>query len=103
MTVNWFGRIPDGSLNICYVSDAEWNEANYRNPTLDQLVFKARGQVNLEDRKETYAEIQQILINEVPRIVPVFMPVFMGLRDNVEGVEAHPAGFLRLAPVSIEE
>ena len=53
----------------------------------------------MEDRQETYGEIQCILIDEVPRIIPVFMPVAHGMRLNVRGLEAKPHGgtFLRYA------
>ncbi len=95
-TVYWNGRTPDLALSIVYHSDAEWNESRYSNPVLDDLILKARSQTDLEDRKETYAEIQRILIEDVPRILPVFQPYFVGLRNNVRGVEAHPNGWLIL-------
>jgi peptide/nickel transport system substrate-binding protein len=103
MTVNWLGRIPDAALSVVFICDADWNEAHYCNPYMDELVFMARTQDNIEDRRKTYAEIQQILVDDVPEIIPVFMPVFMGLRDNVQGVEAHPTWRLMLAPAYIED
>jgi peptide/nickel transport system substrate-binding protein len=95
-TVYWNGRTPDLALSIVYHSEAEWNESRYSNPVVDDLIIKARSQTNLEDRKETYAEVQRILIDDVPRILPVFQPYFVGLRNNVQGVEAHPNGWLIL-------
>ena len=103
MTVNWLGRIPDAALSVVFLCDADWNESNYCSPSMDQLVFKARTQADIEDRKQTYAEIQRILVDEVPEVIPVFMPVFMGLRDNIQGIEAHPTWHLMLGPAYIAE
>ena len=89
-TMWWNGRPPDAALSVTTLSDASWNEARYKNPTLDDLVVKARGQADLEDRKATYAEIQRILIDDVPRILAVFKPNLMGARADVRGIEVHP-------------
>ncbi len=89
-TMWWNGRPPDAALSVVYLSDASWNESQYKNPTLDALVKKARGEMDLADRQATYAEIQRILIEDAPRIVAVFTPVLNGARTDVQGIEAHP-------------
>ena len=89
-TMWWNGRPPDAALSVVYLSDAAWNESQYKNPALDALVKKARGERDLADRQVTYGEIQRILIEDVPRIVAVFKPVLNGVRTNVRGIEAHP-------------
>ncbi len=94
--VSWNGRPPNEALSIVYPSDAPWNETHIKNQELDALIVKARGQVNLEDRKKTYAEVQRILIDDASRIIPIFRPVFVGMRDNVRGVAAHPNNWLNL-------
>ena len=88
-TVWWEGRIPDEALSVVYKSDAIWNESRYSNPRVDELIVNARSQADLADRRESYGEIQRILIDEVPRIIPVFRPIFQGLRHNVRGCEAN--------------
>ena len=102
MTVNWMGRHPDGALSIVMLSDAPWNEANYQNPVFDALVLKARTQANFEDQRQTYLEIYKILVDEVPRIIPVFTPILMGLSDDVFGLEAHAGQFLLLENAWLE-
>jgi peptide/nickel transport system substrate-binding protein len=99
---NWLGRDPDSALSIVGLSTAPWNEAQYRDPVVDTLILKARGQTDVAARRETYRELQKILAEQAPRIIPVFAPVFMGLRDNVQGVEAHPANFLMLETASLK-
>lgn len=95
-TVYWFGRPPDQALSIVYKSDANWNESYYKNPKLDELIIKARGQADLEARKETYKEVQCLLVDEVPRIIPVFQPTLLGARNDVQGVRPHPRGWIYL-------
>ncbi len=75
-----------------YLSTAAWNETYYINPRVDELIILARTQLELADRQETYGELQEILIDEVPKIVPVFMPILHGMRNNVMGLEAKPHG-----------
>ena len=90
--VRWFGRIPDQALSIQYLSDASWNASYWNNPTFDALVVKARGQ-DLEGQKETYGEIQRILVDDVPKLVTNFLPWLYGARNNVRGVAPHPLGW----------
>ena len=94
--VCWDGRPPDEALSIVYLCDAVWNETYMCIPELDELVIRARGEVDLEQRKKTYAEVQRILIDDASRIIPVFRPIFLGLRDNVRGMSAHPNNWLYL-------
>ncbi len=89
-TMWWNGRTPDAALSVTTLSDSAWNEAQYKNPALDALVKRARGERDLADRQATYAEIQRILIDDVPRILAVFKPNLMGARADVRGIEVHP-------------
>ena len=95
-TVSWGGRAPDEALSVVYKSNAKWNESRYNNPRVDELIIKARSQADPADRRETYGEIQRILIDEVPRIIPVFGPEFQGLRLNVRDCEANQKSSLLL-------
>ncbi len=95
-TVGWNGRNPDQAFSIVYKSDAVWNEAFWVNTRADELIVQARGQANLEDRKATYGELQALVVEEVPRIIPVFTPRFIGVRDNVRGIASHPSSWILL-------
>ena len=88
--VYWYGRAnPDQALSIQNHSDSSWNAPRYVNPKLDELIEKARGQ-DLEGQKESYAEIQKILIDNVPRLTVGFQPWMYGARSNVRGIQPHP-------------
>jgi peptide/nickel transport system substrate-binding protein len=94
-TVDWNGRNPDEALSIVYLSDAPWNEAHFVNEQVDALIKAARGQT-LEERQDTYRQVHQVFLDEVPRIIPVFRPIIVGLADYVHGVAAHPSNWLIL-------
>ncbi|MEE8443542.1 MAG: ABC transporter substrate-binding protein [Dehalococcoidia bacterium] len=102
-TVGWNGRGPDQALSMVYMSDAPWNETRINIPELDALIIKARGQVTVEERAATYAEVQRILIDDASRIIAVFRPMFTGLSDNVHGVAAHPNTWLLLTEAWIQK
>lgn len=89
-TVNWVGRNPNDALSVVLSCGAAWNESHYCNPEVDALIKRAAGQKDVESRRGTYLQIHRILVDDVPRIITVFTPVFMGLRDNVQGLSAHP-------------
>jgi len=95
-TVGWNGRTADQALSLVYLSDAPWNESYYKNADLDTLINTARGIKDQEERTEAYGRIEQILIDEVPRIVTSFKPVFIGMTSKVGGVAAHPSNWLVL-------
>ena len=68
-TVTWWrGRVnPDSALSIQIHSSSDFNAPRYNNQVLDTEIVRARGQ-SLEDQEWTYAEIQRILIDDVPRL-----------------------------------
>ena len=91
--VYWYGRPnPDQAMSIQNMSGVEWNAPRHNNAVLDELLIRARGET-LEDQIVTYAEVQRILVDEVPRIIPVFQPWLYGARANVRGVSPHPLGW----------
>ena len=85
-TVWWGGRPPYEAFSVVYPSTAAWNESYYSNPELDSLLNTALGQGELEDQKVTFGRLQCIVVEEVPRIIPVFRPVLLGIRAEVQGL-----------------
>ena len=91
-TTYWTGQaVPDRALTSQTHSGSPYNAPKYVNPELDALIELARSQT-LEDQKVTYAEVQRILIEDVPRIEAAFQPWILGVRANVRGIEVHPLG-----------
>ena len=86
-TVWWGGRPPHEALSIIYMSGAKWNESKYSNPEVDRLILEGASAAGTEARKQAYGELQCLLIDEVPRIIPVFQPGVLGLRKDVRELE----------------
>ena len=76
-----------------------WNESFYNNPRLDELLDLAASSSDLEQRKEYYKEMQEILIEDVPVLYLTHNPVIIAYRANIGGVRAHAA----LAHFLVEE
>ena len=83
----WGGRPTYEAYSVVYPSEAAWNEAFYSDAEVDRLLELALTQADLEDQKETYGQIQCILIDAATRIIPVFRPVMLGSHDYVKGLE----------------
>jgi peptide/nickel transport system substrate-binding protein len=53
-------------LSEQFSSDSPGNYMNYKNPALDALLAKAKGTLDVAQAKPIYAQIQQIIMDEVP-------------------------------------
>ena len=100
--VYWNGRAnPDESLTVQYHSDSVWNAPRYFNDELDALIERARRQ-SLDDQKVTYAEVQRILIDDVPRLVVAYRPSLYGARKDVRDLAPHPPGWALIQDAWLE-
>ena len=77
-------------LDLAYHSEAPWNESHYSNERVDELIDLARGSLDRDKRTAAYKEIQQILLDSGPVVVPYFFAQFMVLASNVSGVALQP-------------
>ena len=76
------------------------NRDYYSNPTVDALIDKARREIDPRVRKPLYAEVQQILANDLPYINLWYLDNVLVRTKRVRGVKLNPAGnydFLRTA------
>jgi len=99
----WGARpIPQIYLDVAYQTDAIWNESHYSDARVDELIDIARSSLNQDERIAAYKEIQQIMLDSGPIIVPYFFAQFMVLAGNVADVELHPfAGRTRFDSAAI--
>ncbi len=82
--------VPQLYLDFAYHSEGVWNESHYSNARVDELIETGRSSLDQEARTAAYREIQQILLDEGPIIVPYFFAAFMVLGGNISGVTLHP-------------
>ena len=87
----WGSRpIPQLYLDLAYRCDAIWNEAHFCDEELDSLIDTAGTSTDPAEREAAYADIQRILVERGPVIIPYFFAQFGVFGADVQGVEVHP-------------
>lgn len=79
------------------------NRDYYSNPRVDALIDKARREIDPKVRKPLYAEIQQILAEDLPYIDLWYLDNVLVRTKRVHGIKLNPAGnydFLRTAELT---
>jgi peptide/nickel transport system substrate-binding protein len=79
------------------------NRQYYSNPQVDALIAKASTELDQNARKQDYAEIQQILAEDLPYINLWYFDNVMVYSKRVRGLEMNPSGnydFLRTAELA---
>jgi len=82
--------VPQVFLDLYLKSDAAWNEAHWSDEEIDQLIALAGSTLDEDERNRAYHDIQRIMIERGPIIIPYFFASFGVLADYVSGVEVHP-------------
>ena len=70
--------------------NAVWNEAHWCDPEFDQLAKDAGTTMNEQQRVNDYKEIQRILIERGPVIIPYFTTQLGAINDQFKGFEMKP-------------
>jgi len=82
----WGSRpIPQFFLEVMLACGARWNEAHWCDEEVDALIERAGTTPDEEVRAEAYHEIQRILLERGPIIVPYFFPQFGAIREGFTG------------------
>ena len=67
----------------------------YSNPKMDELLDKARTEVDIEKRTKLYIEVQKLMAKEAP-VIPFFQGVLIAaVQPNIKGVVLDPVMLLR--------
>ncbi len=98
---------PDNFLSALFHSkNAEVGSANnvsfFQNEEYDQLVDRAKRELDREKREELYRDAQELLHDLVPVLPLAYMPQMAAIRKNVKGFEVFSIGEVRLKDVSLE-
>lgn len=84
----WSGRpTEDWMFTQGYSADSNWNESYWQNERFNVLLKQARGELNLDLRREMYHEMQAICRDDCPSVIHLFANHVLAFRDNVK----HPA------------
>ena len=83
---SWGARpAPNILLSLLYRSNGIWNEGHYYNKKLDALIDAAGSESNPAKRKSLYRQIELILSNDGPSIIPFYSTFVFPLRTRVQG------------------
>lgn len=86
----WGGRpVQDQMYSTAYLSTADWNDTVFRNATFDDLLIKARGELDPALRKAEYRQMAEILRDEGGLICPMFNDYVEGIRSDLMGWEVN--------------
>ncbi|WP_299841798.1 ABC transporter substrate-binding protein [uncultured Roseovarius sp.] len=84
VAVYWGGRpVEDQMFSTAYQSGVPWNGTKWSNARFDELLIKARAELQDDKRRAMYYEMQEILSNDGGLIAPMFASYVFGTRDNV--------------------
>ena len=106
-SMRWIGGNQDPDI-FEYVFDSgsfppkRANRTFYSNPRVDALIREGRTTLDQEKRKAIYAEVQQIVADELPYINLWYLDNVLVHTRRVKGIEINPAGnydFLRTAEI----
>jgi peptide/nickel transport system substrate-binding protein len=83
----WLTRPIDQTFSLIYKSGASWNESYWSNEKFDKLLAEGKSALDFGKRKEIYGEMQAILNNEGPSVIPVFADFLDARSSRVQGFE----------------
>lgn len=87
----WGGRpVQDQMWSTAYLSSADWNDTRFKNAKFDELLIKARVELNQEKRKVLYGEMARIVWEEGGLINPMFYQRIDAYSDKIAGELPHP-------------
>ncbi|WP_197524476.1 ABC transporter substrate-binding protein [Novosphingobium resinovorum] len=82
----------DMIFSLFYKTDATWNESGWKAPRFDSLLMEARGEPDLQRRKQLYGEMQAMVRQSCGSIIPVFMSLLDGHDRRLKGLHPVPLG-----------
>jgi peptide/nickel transport system substrate-binding protein len=84
----WGSRpYPQFYFDVMLTCDAVWNESHYCNPEFDALVETAGTSQDEQERIGAYHEIQRMLLESGPVMIPYFYTQLAAVSDQFEGFE----------------
>jgi peptide/nickel transport system substrate-binding protein len=76
---------PNAVLPDAFSAQGDFNESGWSDPKVDELIAAGRAELDVEKRKQIYAEAQQIISEEGGVLIPYFAPFLQAIRTTVQG------------------
>jgi peptide/nickel transport system substrate-binding protein len=93
--------VPNVFLNAPLTSDGTWNAAHFKNPQYDKLVADFVAALDVASQKKLSGEIQNLLLDETPVVIPYFYDQLIVTGANVSGVRFNAISQLYFERASI--
>ena len=85
--VNYGDRgVPNVFLNAPLTTHGSWNAAHFHNPTYDALFKKYVAAIDLQTQKQIAGQIERLLLDQTPIVIPYFIDGLTATTSNVSGV-----------------
>lgn len=75
-TVDWV-------MSVSYAADAPWNDTTWANERFNQLLVEARAEFDEAKRAEMYFEMQQLVRDDCPTVIPAFANFISCTTDKI--------------------
>ena len=83
--VYWGGRpTADWMFSTAYAADAAWNDSFWKHGHFNELLLKARSELDTGKRNAMYAEMQTIVSDDGGVLIPMFANYVMATSDKVD-------------------
>jgi peptide/nickel transport system substrate-binding protein len=92
---------PNIFLQAALTSHGIWNAAHFKNPTYDHLVTQYVRAVDLSTQRRYAGQIEQLLLDQTPVMIPYFITSLFASNDKVSGVNPSSVGAVWLGRASI--
>lgn len=83
-----------GLFGPAFTSNGVWNASHWKNPAFDRLATAYDATNDLKQRTAIAKQIETIMTDETPAILPVFGATARSVRKNVTGIAANPSSFI---------
>lgn len=81
-------------LALAYRTGVPWNESRYSNKKFDELLSKAEGTLDVDQRREILGELQMIMLEDGPIAQPLWRSVYAAYDKRVQGFQIHPTLYI---------
>ena len=80
----------DATFNLLLTSDASYEDTGWSNEEFDALVNKGRSTTVEAERAEAYAAAQEMMLEDLPYIIPFYEDALTAARDYVKNYTINP-------------
>ena len=84
--------VPNVLLTAPLTSKGPWNSAHFRNQQYDDLVAQYVAALDVDSQRGIASQIQELLLDETPMVIPYFYFHLGAMKKNVAGVEVTGMG-----------